>query len=725
MYLHWFLLFLTVFMHQPIAVQLTASTTCPSFCKCEPGEGGRKVTRKNHTVVASCHIPSNMHRLECASDWDILHLVILNSSPDHDVEIPVPGDLNNVSPSPDLLNSCGSISRLAIWEQSQINTLPLHFLRSILNLKRLVIQVPSLVSLPDRFLAFLPQLNFVKVSNSRNLHQLGRFVFQYCPSSLSTLELNGNPALRKISAGLFEQCDLRVLSLNDNRLERLDWGTLRGLNNLESLRLERNQLSGSLSDSLGYHSEKQSTALAATVLLKRLDLSGNRIDSVEDYQWSGLCDSGQTSHGGLCFLEELNLANNLLEWIGPDAFRGLPQLRRLYLEGNPQLHQLDPSGSLTIALYILGMSSTQLERVSLSVPSDGASPHNRQEVLNVCSPDPALIPRFRRFMREVISTVSRHSCAQPNEKSAAPFKVTTQQSTAVQQALATEQILQTNPSPPNVTRGKVDFIIFHMQNANRFTILLICFGLITFGILMGFFPAICLLCARRTTENRKAFRSNRHFPQHSCQKDGLILNGSTVLQNSPPIMQAGSRIDTPNRIAGRQQPSQDCSPFACSTDQIRMLPLQTGCRERRVNSTGNVYSKLERRLGVRESRQFPDAQMSPRQILPINTRFPQPSLDFRQSPLSGCVVPLPAPLPPIPTHAATHHQGHLGFDQFPLDRRPLLMSSIGTRTDSLYAHTAETQVCGSTYSLATVTSSHRPLSPMERCTPKCAYRGLV
>jgi len=158
------------------------------------------------------------------------------------------------------------------------------------------------------------------------------------------LELVGL-GIRSVSVAAFEAvaADLRVLHLQDNRIERLPLGVFRTILHLVRLQLHNNRLT-QLGDGV----------FSGLVNVVYLTLNMNRISSVDADAWyavpslvtlmlqdNRLGDGGGGGGRRLLFpdgalgrLEELRLDANRLPAITADIVSGLPSLRRLYFRSN-------------------------------------------------------------------------------------------------------------------------------------------------------------------------------------------------------------------------------------------------------------------------------------------------------------------------------------------------------------------------------------------------------
>ncbi|KAA3672423.1 uncharacterized protein DEA37_0006703 [Paragonimus westermani] len=713
----WVLLFL-VYNSVVITIPVSASELCPSSCKCGPSEGLHEIPNEPNrtesvvTMMAECWIPANLPQLSCSADWDILHLQILSGKSE-----PVSRNVTSTTPSmqvtvsPELFVNCGSITRLAIWERSQFTALPRYILRPLINLTRLVIQVPSLVRLPDYFLAFLPKLSFVMISSCRELQTIGRLVFEACPVSLKTVWLSGNRLSGKLPAGLFRQCDLRTLWLSDNQLESLDWGSLRGLSELISLRLDKNRMNGSLARCLGYRSDVKSSALKATPMLKILDLSSNWLISIEDFKWSGMCEqTADVSTQGLCYLEELNLSQNQLHWIGPTAFSGLPRLERLMLEGNLKLYSSESLSGFAVALYAIGVNNKRLTKLIIPVPYEdnttGTGTQTRQSrVLNVCGDRDQMSQQLLpRSLNSVIVQLNHSSCGGTSKVPHIPSTTTLSSKQSTIKQSTTECAIDSCRNQPVelMDLEKEGPVVNFIRQMDRINLLFVCLGLILFGILLGLIPFCLIRLFKRDSHTGPKLIGQAsvgpiqiHPGQRMCYfrtpsspggSHGSPLPMRTVAKETgQPIMLTSLQ----NQTTWIPVNNTHFSPINYSSEQIRVKPPQQNLDEvyhaRRVNSTGNVYHRIGRPRTRRSNVQ---------QGNPMNGQFH-------------------IQLPPRPAFS----QGPLIFQQ-PLERRPLLRSSIGTRTDSMYQQTVETTLGGSVYSLATLTSHRNRTPTVEQGVPQ-------
>lgn len=658
------------------------SATCPPSCKCtSAGEGMAAVKQpyqedrlQSQTVgqpMASCWIPSDLPQLQCASDWEILHLQVLRGHHELRRETISESGSHPITISSDLFIKCGSVTRLAIWEHSQFTTLPRYILRPLINLTRLIIQVKSLNTLPDHFLAFLPKLTFVMISKSRQLHEIGRMTFEPCPESLQTLWLNSNKISGKLPAGLFHQCNLRTLWLNDNQLEMLDWGSLQGLGNLTTLRLDQNKLRNSLEQSLGYREDTKTTALKSTPMLKSLNLASNQLSSIEGSQWSGQCELAHYNRKGLCYLEELNLSNNQLQWLDPYAFQGLPALRILKLEGNVNLYAPDESNGLILTMYVIGIANKRLTSVTINVPSDGSGT-SPPYVLDVCDEGSILIQAISRPLRRLLTYFNESNCIRlSNEIDTDSVADSPQQVQGRRMGLVQEKRPHGAPASANRTFKEVNPFVRVIKQGDGLTLILLCLCFLISGMLLSVVPFTLVACCCLKDQDRLE-RRKRVLTGHTKQGNFDLLKHSPNVsllstQHLRMASHGGADVVSPLRPTRSLLPMNQ-SPMSFSPGHMGPPVNQVDSEhERRVNSTGNVYHQIDHHQFQQSNAWFLNGGLV--------TRHPHIQQEKR-------LVPLP------------------------FETRPLLQSSVGTGASSVYMPTAESSMGGSAYSLVTLTSKH-------------------
>ncbi|THD26356.1 hypothetical protein D915_002936 [Fasciola hepatica] len=691
----------------------SSTPPCPSSCKCSPVEEtssassntmpGVSTSTVREPIMARCWIPANMVHLPCGRSWTIVHLQILTGQPQIDQATgalpsrPI-GRLSyaNISVSPKLFDRCASLTRLAIWERSQFTWLPQYWLRPLVKLERLFIEVPTLTALPDHFFAFLPRLSFVKISKCPQLTRISRAVFEPCPETLHTLWLDGNGLRGKLPAGVFRQCNFHSIHLSENQLNQLDWGSLSGLSELQSLHLQRNRLAGSLEQCLSLRTDMNSTALVSSPMLKKLDLSFNQIESIEGVMWSGECVRSRdikSDRRGLCYLEELDLSHNKLKWLALDSFKGLPRLRKLNLDVNPDL--FTPHGSANLALVLYAVSTINRHFQSLIIPiqnshSDQNRPRSNGSI-NLCRPDETWLAQAPRYLSMTALHVKHSSCNHPLPLES-ELEVDKTQTVSIS-PLTTESLPQVNnqthviPNTVSHTEDEhADPILAFLRHTNRFNLLILCLGLIFVGLLIGLLPMTYFLCTpKQKVHNRKPDQSNpmMQLLLHPSSDAAFLLPGQTGQNiSSSPNGSLSTPLPKRSMKNGRNGALPPIPPtrvhFAASrlpmmhgsADPIHarpliqpamMSPLQMDpqtcniTRSRRVNSTSNVYHRTRPQSG------------------PTTNNHRYDRLAPRDSPI-------------------------------PMELHPVNRANRGAVSEAAYCPTEDTLVDGSTYSLATVTS---------------------
>ncbi|KAI6200469.1 hypothetical protein M3Y96_00737400 [Aphelenchoides besseyi] len=159
--------------------------------------------------------------------------------------------------------------------------------------------------------------------------------------NLQSIRLAKN-RISELSAEMFRDLShLRSLDLSRNRLHLIRPLTFNSLSSLETLNLARNQL------------KVQAAAFHGLDNLRSLNLSANRIDP------TNLSDGALY---GLSSLRELDLSYNQLNSIPMNTWSYVPELKRLYLNGN-QLGRLNGAQFPLEYLEFLSLASNKLESI--------------------------------------------------------------------------------------------------------------------------------------------------------------------------------------------------------------------------------------------------------------------------------------------------------------------------------------------------------------------------
>nr|CAH8860660.1 unnamed protein product [Trichobilharzia regenti] len=545
---------------------------CPSMCKCSinpisennsdsmfnmPGKikSVHKDKKNNYfyySILATCWITSDLISLDCTSKWSVLHLQILNDGKEYSGALKYPKNVQ-IQPSTDLFHKCKSIERLAIWENNQINYLPSSLFKPLIHLTRLIIQLPTLHRLPDHFLLFMPRLNFLMVSKSSQLTQISQKTFEPCPRHLKTIWLYGNGLGDSLTVGLFHACDLYELWLGENKLRWMPVGSLNGLTNLKHLRLNNNQLHGSLEEVFGVYvagirlpednesHSRQYSALSDVRMLKLLDLSYNKIKSIEGYQWSSLCSV--ENNEGLCYLEELRLEHNELVYLGPYAFNGLPRLRKLTLSDNTKLYTPESIMSLTLSLHSLSFSTNYLYEVLITVRSDTLEERDTTTTtLNICQPSLTdsrmLLHKMDKSLRSIILQINRHSCHKQGEwdrelsTQKTVYNVVSDQPLCVSNGHNTQ--VRDNIVSNESSSNHQSTVMSYVKQSTEMELASLFVGLICFGVILG---SSVVLITWYFTKPRKSTRKqkfkNRQQKQNRISENFLPLSQITPNHNQP------------------------------------------------------------------------------------------------------------------------------------------------------------------------------------------------
>ncbi|XP_064419084.1 transforming growth factor beta activator LRRC33 [Latimeria chalumnae] len=136
------------------------------------------------------------------------------------------------------------------------------------------------------------------------------------PTNIQEFILNDNIIKNLRNHSFLQYTSLRRLSLGRNNLEIIESGAFLNTKNLEDLNLEDN--------AIHRNSSITAVALQAVAALRRLELSGNRLNE----------DMVATLVYNLSTLASLHLSRNSIMRIDSSTFEGLSQLRELTLDRN-------------------------------------------------------------------------------------------------------------------------------------------------------------------------------------------------------------------------------------------------------------------------------------------------------------------------------------------------------------------------------------------------------
>nr|CDS30500.1 Leucine rich repeat typical subtype [Hymenolepis microstoma] len=337
-------------------------------------------------IIVECWIRSSATLIPCKSNWDTLHLEVLSEQNQSDT----------LSLRQTLFNHCGQLRVLAIWEGGPLTHLQRELFHPLYNLQRLVIRAGNLRYIEKNLLLFLPNLQLLSITDSKSLKRLGTSTLEPLPSQMTTLDLSNNKLIDVLQPRIFGNHPLRNLYLQNNKITGLYEESLLGLSELRLLRISGNHLTGSLENALGAISPNSSSALLSVPQLEILDLASNYLTEINGCKWSG----GYENKPALGKLRVLNLAKNRLTWIDPEAFRGLPRLTELRLEGN---HDLFHTGSLPVVLFSFTRDNYPALK-HLAIPQE--SPVNG--VVEMCSDDP--LQTSSRIILSAIEHLNKQFC---------------------------------------------------------------------------------------------------------------------------------------------------------------------------------------------------------------------------------------------------------------------------------------------------------------------------
>nr|VZI46008.1 unnamed protein product [Spirometra erinaceieuropaei] len=437
------------------------------------------ITCKEHPVLNStkvnteCWIDANLRKLHCSPEWHALHLEVIN------LQSKEPSSENaenpEVSLNPEVFEYCPELRVLAVWENSDLTRLQPEILKPLVSLERLVIRSRRTRTLEKHLFAFVPRLQSLTISGSRQLSHLDRKVLEPCPELLTSVDLSNNNLSGILQPGLFRYCHLKNLYLQNNRLSGLDLDSLSGLAELRYLRLDGNQLVGSLEETVGAKDGSLS-ALASTPRLEVLDLSDNHLESINGCQWSGSCS--QT--GGLQDLRRLSISRNNLKWLDPEAFRGLPKLSELLLDGNPAL--LHPDGISSLALVLFSLSSmAHLNLRHVTFPGDTAVAPG---TIDVCVAQDAGLTSLPLIIRRTTALLRNRICVR---NLATGDSIAGSPSTEAYPTTGVLMETLAGAPPPPLSSEEEDEgdVVGFIRRAPRWMLACIGFGLLFLGILIA------------------------------------------------------------------------------------------------------------------------------------------------------------------------------------------------------------------------------------------------
>ncbi|VDL19442.1 unnamed protein product [Hymenolepis diminuta] len=424
-----------------------------SFCDAST-DSADAITCKNSTSAANtskitveCWIRPSATLIPCKSNWETLHLEVLSDGNQSDTS----------SLKQTLFSHCGPLRVMAIWEGGPLTHLQRDLFQPLYNLQRLVIRAGKLRFIEKNLLLFLPNLHLLSITDSKSLKRLGTNTLEPLPSQITTLDLSNNQLIDVLQPGMFGNHPLRNLYLQNNKITGLYEESLLGLSELRLLRISGNHLSGSLENALGVNSPNSSSALMSVPQLEILDLASNYLTEINGCKWSGGCENKPV----LRKLRVLNLAKNRLTWLDPEAFRGLPRLTELRLEGNPDLFH---TGSLPVVLFSLTRDDyPTLKHLAVPQESPGSG------VVEMCSNDPLQIGS--RIILSAIEHLNKQFCEE------AVTKAMVAADTFTQSVTNSTEIL-------DISENEGPVFVF-IRKTKRWVLTCIAIGLLLTGVLIS------------------------------------------------------------------------------------------------------------------------------------------------------------------------------------------------------------------------------------------------
>ncbi|KAH8405217.1 hypothetical protein KR222_011138, partial [Zaprionus bogoriensis] len=219
---------------------------------------------------------------------------------------------------------------------NRLSSLPVGVFKNLNHLKKLTLNYNQLEINWSTFRGLLSLQKLQLKANNIRMLQDGVF---HVMRNIESIELDHNSISSLSRQGLFNLTKLRHLSLSNNSISRIEPDTWEFTQSLESLDLSHN-----------YISEFKPQHLDCLKRLKQLSLANNKLQYLSENTFD--CAKN---------LEELNLRRNRLAWIIEDQsamapFKALRKLRRLDLYGNSlkQISSKALSGLSSLEVLNLG-----------------------------------------------------------------------------------------------------------------------------------------------------------------------------------------------------------------------------------------------------------------------------------------------------------------------------------------------------------------------------------
>lgn len=278
---------------------------------------------------------------------------------------------------------------------NQITSIHGRAFKNLRKLRYLIINNNPLVNLPQLIFAGA-MLQLVDFSNC----QLTR-VPRTMPPSVTDFRLGTNHIEHVTDTDLQNITNLKLLTLNNNRISSFAYRALRGLDNLEELWLSTNQLVyiprglptnlKKLNQEFNQVTELESRLFSEDSMLRSLILENNNIATIH----------ADALHG-LQWLEEVNLQGNMISEIQTNTFKDLPHLKKIYLSSNP-ISIIHP-GSFQSLQNLTTLHMSYMDTRPSTIASDflsGIQNAKRLEFLNS--------PAFVHSLMELVSQENRRA----------------------------------------------------------------------------------------------------------------------------------------------------------------------------------------------------------------------------------------------------------------------------------------------------------------------------
>ncbi|MCL1666602.1 leucine-rich repeat domain-containing protein [Elizabethkingia ursingii] len=201
-----------------------------------------------------------------------------------------------------------------------------------------------------------------------SIQEIPDWFFQF--KKLEHLSLKNN-TLKELPTIVFTIENIKYLNLADNQIREIRGHYFRNLLDIEKVDISYNQIASIQTEKIEYPKckslsikgnrlEKFPIAVSDAYTLEKLDLSENKISSIEDDAFDNLEN-----------LVELDLSFNDLKYL-PTSIGKLRKLKRLNLSGN-KISSLPTEFENLTSLEFLDFDSNPIERVPVEISSQGVS----------------------------------------------------------------------------------------------------------------------------------------------------------------------------------------------------------------------------------------------------------------------------------------------------------------------------------------------------------------